>query len=113
MKLTPPYESGPSVTTTVATTRRQPTDQPAPPVALSLATAEPLQGFVVSAVVAPPGAPEWAGQLEDLGFIAGEQVSLMARSKPDTDPLVVRIGLSTFALRRVEAACIHVTPAPS
>ncbi len=73
--------------------------------------AEPLQGFVVSAVVAPPGAPEWAGQLEDLGFIAGEPVSLMARSKPGTDPLVVRIGLSTFALRRVEAACIHVTPA--
>lgn len=103
MKLTPPYEAGPSVAATATDTRRQP--------ALSLATAEPLQGFVVSAVVAPPGAPEWAGQLEDLGFIAGEQVSLMARSKPGTDPLVVRIGLSTFALRRVEAACIHVTPA--
>ena len=27
---------------------------------------------------------------------------------PGGDPLVVRVGTSTFALRRVEAACIHV-----
>lgn len=113
MKLMPPYESGPGIATKVVTTGGQPTDHPAPEVALSLASVLPLQGFIVSAVVAPPGAPEWASQLEDLGFIPGEQVSLMARSKPNTDPLVIRIGLSTFALRRVEAACIQVTPACS
>ena len=33
---------------------------------------------------------------------------LMARSMPGGDPLVVRVGLSTFALRRAEAACVMV-----
>jgi ferrous iron transport protein A len=34
---------------------------------------------------------------------------VMNRALPGGDPLVVRVGNSTFALRRVEAACIHVT----
>jgi ferrous iron transport protein A len=72
--------------------------------------AAPGQSFRVRRVVAPAGAPEWAGQLEDLGFIAGERVSLMARGQPGGEPLVVRIGLSTFALRRVEAACVQLAP---
>ena len=38
----------------------------------------------------------------------GERVMLMARGAFGGDPLVVRVGLSTFALRRAEAACIHV-----
>ena len=33
----------------------------------------------------------------------------MARGLPGGDPLVVRIGQSTFALRRAEAACVQVT----
>ena len=36
---------------------------------------------------------------------------IMARSLPGGDPLVVRVGASTFALRRVEAACIQVRAA--
>lgn len=47
--------------------------------------------------------------LEEIGFIPGEQVMLMARGIPGGDPLVVRVGLSTFALRRAEAAAILVT----
>lgn len=41
----------------------------------------------------------------------GEQVELLARGALGGDPLVVRVGLSTFALRRAEAACILVEPA--
>lgn len=66
------------------------------------------QSFVVRDVLAPPGTPEWASWLEEIGFVAGERVTLMARGIPGGDPLVVRVGLSTFALRRAEAACIRV-----
>ncbi|WP_246464422.1 FeoA family protein [Undibacterium seohonense] len=63
---------------------------------------------VVRQLVAPSGMPEWLTQLEDIGFIAGEPVTLMARGAFGGDPLVVRIGLSTFALRKAEAACVLV-----
>lgn len=77
---------------------------------LSLADAVVGEVFVVSHVVAPPGAPQWARQLEDIGFIAGERVALMARGVPGGDPLVVRVGLSTFALRLAEATCVRLAP---
>ncbi len=64
----------------------------------------------VVGVAAPPGAPEWAGQLHDLGFVPGEHVQLMARGIGG-DPLVVRVGHSTYALRRAEAACVHIASA--
>lgn len=64
---------------------------------------------MVDAVCAPAHAPEWKQWLEEIGFIAGEQVILMAKGVPGGDPLMVRIGTSTFALRRAEAACVHVS----
>ncbi len=36
---------------------------------------------------------------------------MIARGAPGGDPLVVRIGDSTFALRKAEAACVRVVPA--
>ncbi|MBL0169064.1 MAG: ferrous iron transport protein A [Propionivibrio sp.] len=66
------------------------------------------QALTVQQVKAPPAAPEWERWLEEIGFIAGEHVMLMARGLPGGDPLVVRIGQSTFALRRAEAACVRV-----
>ncbi|TAK66667.1 MAG: ferrous iron transport protein A [Betaproteobacteria bacterium] len=77
---------------------------------MSLADAAVGDVFVVSHVVAPSGAPQWAQQLEDIGFIAGERVAVMARGVPGGDPLVVRVGLSTFALRLAEAACVRLAP---
>ncbi|WP_417066880.1 FeoA family protein [Niveibacterium terrae] len=65
----------------------------------------------VSAVAGPEAAPEWLRWLEEIGFIAGERVRVMAKGFPGADPLVVRIGQSTFALRRAEAACVFVVPA--
>ena len=77
---------------------------------LSLADASIGEVFTVDRVLAPVATPEWAAHLEDIGFLAGERVSMMARGLPGGDPLVVRVGLSTFALRIVEAACVQVTP---
>lgn len=59
-------------------------------------------------VEAPAHAPEWRQWLEEIGFLPGEPVCVMARA-PGGDPLVVRIGTSTFALRSREAACVHLT----
>ena len=64
--------------------------------------------YVIRSVDAPAIAPEWQAWLEEIGFIPGEQVMIMARSLPGGDPLVVRVGGSTFALRVMEAACVHV-----
>ena len=64
---------------------------------------------VVRSVTAPAHAPEWHRWLEEIGFIPGERVTLMARGMLGGDPLVVRVGASTFALRRAEAACVHLT----
>jgi ferrous iron transport protein A len=61
----------------------------------------------VTGVAAPNVAPEWARWLEEIGFVVGESVTLTARAALG-DPLVVRVGTSTFALRRAEAACVRV-----
>lgn len=53
---------------------------------------------------------ERARQLADIGFVPGEQVSVVARAWPGGDPLVVLVGQSRFALRRAEADCVWVTP---
>ena len=74
----------------------------------SLALASIGQALVVLGIKAPSHAPEWASWLEEIGFLPGESVSVMARGLPGADPLVVRIGHSTFALRRAEAECIAV-----
>ena len=76
----------------------------------NLAQAAVGDSFTVSGVVAPAGSLEWASQLQDIGFLPGEHVAIMARGLPGGDPLVVRVGLSTFALRNAEAACVLVTP---
>ena len=64
----------------------------------------------VHGVVAPPGHTGLAQQLEDLGFTAGEPVSVRRRAAFGGDPLVVRVGDSTYALRRAEAACVRLVP---
>ncbi len=79
--------------------------EPRPPTLETLPTGETA---VVRAVDAPEHAPEWAGWLQELGFMPGESVRILARGVPGGDPLVVRVGVSTFALRRAEAACVHI-----
>lgn len=47
-------------------------------------------------------------RLLELGFAAGEKVRVIAESFPHRDPMAVRLGNTTFALRRHEAAMIHI-----
>jgi len=47
-------------------------------------------------------------RLRDLGFVTGARCEIVARMWLGGDPLVIRIGGSTFALRRAEAAAVRV-----
>jgi ferrous iron transport protein A len=51
-----------------------------------------------------------ARQLQEIGFLQGELVSVLTRGFVGGDPLVVRVGMSTFALRKAEAQCIEIEP---
>lgn len=75
-----------------------------------LSDAPMRKAFQVVDVVSPVGQPEWADRLAEIGFLSGEQVQVLSRGVPGGDPIAVRVGTSTFALRRAEAACIRVVP---
>ncbi|ADX45093.1 FeoA family protein [Paracidovorax avenae ATCC 19860] len=49
-------------------------------------------------------------RLMEIGFLPGEPVRIVASGFPGGDPLAVRIGQATFALRRHEAALVRVQP---
>jgi ferrous iron transport protein A len=49
-------------------------------------------------------------RLTEIGFVPGEAVRIVASGVPGREPLAVRLGHTTFALRRHEASFIHVTP---
>lgn len=60
-------------------------------------------------------APAQAGgdlsrRLMELGFVPGERIRMLKRGLPGGEPLAVKVGQSTFALRRFEAALITVDP---
>jgi ferrous iron transport protein A len=59
------------------------------------------------------GAGELGRRLAELGFLPGEKLKIVARGFLGREPIAVRIGTSTFALRLFEAACIRVCPEPS
>ena len=71
----------------------------------------PLQQFaVITEVSSVNGAANEVSlrrRMAEIGFLPGEKVKLVARV-PGGDPVAVRIGGSTFALRRREALCIQV-----
>ena len=49
-------------------------------------------------------------RLTEIGFVPGEAVRIVASGVPGREPLAVRLGHTTFALRRHEAALIQVVP---
>ena len=51
-------------------------------------------------------------RLVEIGFLPGQRVSVVARATGGGDPLAVRVGRSTFALRRREAALVRVGAMP-
>jgi ferrous iron transport protein A len=63
----------------------------------------------IVAIVAPDvaGGAEIPERLGELGFFVGERVRVLARA-PFGDPIAVRVGSGTFALRCAEADCVQV-----
>ena len=49
-------------------------------------------------------------RLTEIGFVPGEAVRIVATGVPGREPLAVRLGHTTFAVRRHEASMIRVTP---
>ncbi len=49
-------------------------------------------------------------RLLEIGFLPGEHVRVIAQGFPGRDPLAVRVGHTTFALRGHEAALVRVVP---
>jgi ferrous iron transport protein A len=49
-----------------------------------------------------------AQRLLDLGFVAGEQVKCINLAPFGGDPMLVQIGYTRFALRKVEAARVQI-----
>src|SRR5262245_50658490 len=87
-----------------------PTDSPTSP---SLALAELRRGDVAvvtgliestSLDAGRQSGESLVARLRDLGFVPGARCEVVARMWLGGDPLAVRIGGSTFALRRAEAA---------
>lgn len=50
-------------------------------------------------------------RLLELGFVEGESLRVIALGFPDGEPIAVRIGNTTFALRRFEADQVLVSTA--
>ena len=91
--------------------------QASPDSVISLAQLRQGDAAVVSGLAEATGIDDKAGaaallsRLRDLGFIAGARCEVMARMWLGGDPMVVRVGGSTFALRRAEAAAVRVSRA--
>ncbi|KRG70972.1 FeoA family protein [Pseudoxanthomonas dokdonensis] len=49
-----------------------------------------------------------ARRLRELGFIQGEQIEIVAAGPLGSEPLLVQIGFTRFALRRSEAARVRL-----
>jgi ferrous iron transport protein A len=49
-------------------------------------------------------------RLMELGFVPGEKIRMLKRGMPGGEPMAIKVGNSTFALRRFEAALISIQP---
>ena len=67
-----------------------------------------VAGLDIATPIASADANLLIERLRDLGFVAGARCEVVARMWFGGDPMVVRIGGSTFALRRAEAAAVRV-----
>lgn len=78
---------------------------------LSLLDLPPHRVAAIVALGSPPdgdAAPGMLQRLAELGFMAGETISVLQRGPGGREPLAVQVGDTVFALRRHEASCIRV-----
>ncbi len=74
-----------------------------------------LAGKSATVIHLAPAAPNGQGadvsrRLMELGFVPGERIRVLKRGVPGGEPIAVKVGESTFALRRFEAALISIKP---
>lgn len=69
-----------------------------------------MRGTVVGLNPAGVPDPHLVRRLSELGFLPGEPVQLMRCGPGGREPLAVQVGETLFALRRVEAQCVEVSP---
>ena len=72
-----------------------------------------LAALPVGGVATVEGLDEVDGlsrRLLEVGFFPGARVEVVAAQWPGDDPMAVRVGGSTFALRRREARLVRVSP---
>lgn len=67
-----------------------------------------LQRGECACVIGVTAGDELSRRLLEIGFFPGAQVEVLASMWPGADPLAVRVGGSTFALRRREAELIQI-----
>ena len=58
----------------------------------------------------PADGSDLARRLMELGFVPGEKIRVLKRGMPGGEPLAIKVGNSTFALRRFEAALVSIQP---
>jgi len=77
---------------------------------LSLCSLQAGSDAVVAEVLEPDQLHEHelVLRLIEIGFLPGEKIRVIARGQPGDDPIAVRLGQTTFALRRFEAAFVRV-----
>lgn len=78
----------------------------------TLADAQLGQSYWITGLNVPANMPDWSQRLMELGFFPGERVRVLRHALPGKDPLAVRVGASSFALRRAEAQCVRIEPLP-
>ena len=83
--------------------------------ASTLTTLDALKAGQSATVIHLAPAPVQAGgadvprRLMELGFVPGERIRMLKRGVTG-GPLAVKVGQSTFALRRFEAALVSIQP---
>ncbi|QOY94257.1 ferrous iron transport protein A [Massilia sp. UMI-21] len=80
----------------------------------TLTTLDALQAGQSATVIhlaptAQQGGIDVQRRLMELGFVPGERIRMLKRGLPG-GPLAVKVGQSTFALRRFEAALVSIQP---
>lgn len=75
---------------------------------LTLDRAQIGVSYRIEAITANPSLAHSDRHLKELGFLPGEHVILKKRAIPGGDPIVVRVGASSFALRCAEASCVLI-----
>jgi ferrous iron transport protein A len=79
--------------------------------ALLLADLAPHRVTTIVGLVPAQGQDNTSGLLQrlaELGFMAGETISVLRRGPGGREPIAVQVGDTVFALRRHEASCIQV-----